>query len=204
MKKLTSIITGLFLANLTWGQTINVQTGVSISDLSYKIKDMCMCPGEQYQKKLIGYSEFVGVDYFNRKYIDISANLGVTSQGGTDPDQDDKKYYQILNYASINTMVNVKYPIADKIIPYLNVGPRADILLYNNQYNFYRKATGYDFNKIPFGFLFGGGLKYEFNKFKIGILYDKYVNFIKIAHIPSYNVYVSTSTINLTIGYNLK
>jgi len=207
MKRTYSIIVGVFIVNLSWGQIDNFQSGVSISHLSYKVKDMCMCPGEQYRKDLIGYSEFVGMDYFDKKYVDISANLGVISKGGTDPyyDYSNKKFSQILNYASINTIVNFKYPIADKLIPYVNIGPSTDILFYNNQYhNIFPTNSYYYFHRITFTFLFGGGLKYEFNKYQIGFLYERYANVLKIAHIPSYDVFVTASTINLTVGYKLK
>jgi hypothetical protein len=164
-----------------------------------------MCPGEQYRKDLIGYSEFVGMDYFDKKYVDISANLGVISKGGTDPNQSEKRFSQILNYASINTIINLKYPIADKLIPYVNIGSSTDILFYNNQYHIISpKKTDYNFHRITFTFLFGGGLKYDFNKYQIGFLYERYANLLKIAHIPAYDMYVTASTINLTVGYKLK
>jgi hypothetical protein len=105
-----------------------------------------------------------------------------------------------LDYVSVNTTIDFKYPIQEKIFPFVSIGPRFDYLL-NTSKNF--GEVDNELRNTSIGLLLGGGVKYEISNFQFGLRADYYVNFVKIAS-WSAEISVNTFAINLSVGYKLK
>ncbi len=214
MKKTGLLLIGLSIAIITNGQTLNIQGGTSISKLDWKIGTQDI---EPFKQILIGYSVFAGIDYFDKTYFNLSSNLGfirkggkgtftITNQLGEPIDEFTQKVK--LDYVTVNTTFDIKYPIRNKIIPFISVGPRIDYLI-----NYSKEIDGLnDINaleKYNIGLILGGGIKYNFSKIQIGLRADYYLNFNKIADWPAEignlggSVKDKTMSINLIFVYNI-
>jgi opacity protein-like surface antigen len=217
MKQLGLIFIGLFLISMTFGQTLKIQAGSSLSKLDWEINSINLEP--PYNKTLLGYSIFAGLDYIDKKFFNLSSNIGFLSKGGkgeitfTDengvPTGSTTTAKPTLNYISINTFIDIKYPIIEKISPFISIGPRFDYLVsYSKEFDGLNDIDA--LKKYNFGLLLGGGVKYDLSKIQIGLRADYYLNFIKIGDWPAKNgnlggkVIDKTLTLNLTIGYKLK
>jgi len=213
---------GLFLISMTItilanGQTIKIQAGTSISNLDWKYKGITVDP--IYKESLIGYSFFAGMDYFEKQYFNLSSNIGMLRKGGKGEvpltDQNGELTGQTitekptLDYLSINTTVDLKYPLKEKVFPFICFGPRLDYL-FNNSKHFDELKKLNELKNTSIGLILGGGLKYDISNIQLGLRADYYLNFTKVADWPTQNtgtggeVTVNTFTINLTIGYKLK
>jgi len=208
------IIIGLLVTSIAFGQVINIQGGTSFSKLNWQISDMNVNP---YNKPLIGYSLFAGIDYFDKKFLNVSSNFGLIRKGGKEeinvifenpePNGSVFKKTSTLDYFSINTLFDFKYLINDKILPFISFGPRFEYLIsYSNDFNILK--TSNHLNRSSFGIILGGGLKYQFSNILIGIRSDYYVNFSNIAKWSNTSNQVKVSdktfTTSLSIGYKLE
>ena len=171
-----------------------------------------------YDETLIGFSILAGVDYLDKKYYNLSSNIGFIQKGGKstitfvtetpDPVFEDLEIGK-LNYISVNTLVDFKYPILDKVIPYLSIGPRIDYLVsYNDGFKTLNEINKLE--KLNFGMLIGSGLKCNLDKWQLGLKADYCLNFNNIVEWSSSDTNLGGSIsdktwlLNLTIGYRLK
>jgi len=213
MRRITLLIIVIFVSLTSFGQTLKIQAGPSFSSLDCNADGISMSP---YNKTIIGYSFFVGLDYFNTKYFNLSSNLGTLRKGGKHTimlmsvvgPSVERSYNAQLDYLSVNTLIDLKYPITDKITPYICFGPRLDYLVsFSDEYYFL--TANDDLNGLNYGVVLGGGLKYDWSRFQIGIHADYYLNFNNIADWSLETSYYSgtvsdnTFTINLSLGYKL-
>ena len=200
MRKIILIIAGIVICNLTFGQIVNFQIGTSISSLRDKVNNTCFCTFAKYDKNLVGYAVFAGVDYLDKKYFNLSTNIGMISKGGKENEQTQNGILTgnvIMNYFSVNTALDLKFPIKDKFIPYLSFGPRFDNSLFDNNILSNFKSTS-------IGLIFGGGLKFDLNKYQLGLRYDYYQDFTKLVDTYGISRYQRAFDINMTLGYKLK
>ena len=217
MKKTGLLLIGLIIVILTNGQTLKIQTGTSFSKLDWQLKGVNIDP--IYDETLIGYSVFAGVDYYDKQYFNLSSNIGMVRKGGkneiqltfADGELTNETFTEkpTLDYLSINTMIDIKYRIKEKVAPFLSLGPRVDFLIKSSKdFDVLEELDG--LKKYSIGLLMGGGLKYDFSNLQVGLRADYYLDFTKVADwtIESTGnggeVTVNTFTINLTIGYRLK
>ena len=214
MKRLSLFVFALLLSNLVFGQTIHIQAGTSLSKLDWQINQVNM---DIFNEALIGSSVFAGMDYFEKKYFNLSSNLGYIRKGGKDLiTLTDERGYPIdestekakLNYVTANTTLELKYPIREKIIPFIGAGPRIDYLISHN--NVFDSMDERDvLNDFNIGLILGGGIKYDLSEFQIGLRADYYLNFANVADWPAETGYLAgkvkdkTMTLNMTIGYKL-
>ncbi|MCL2327366.1 MAG: PorT family protein [Bacteroidetes bacterium] len=217
MKTIKLLIIGLTLSLFANGQTIKIQGGTSISKLNLEVFD-----NTAFNNTLIGYSFFVGMDYFDKKYCNLSSNIGMFRRGGKHDipaydENGDPLDWSVtgkitLDYVSLNTMIDLKYPIKEKFSPFISVGPRLDYLAASNLITDAGKEFGIKKEKIngyenfAFGLLCGAGLRYDISNFQFGVRTDYYVDFTKIAKVNATNlaeITANTFTINLTLGYKL-
>ena len=217
MKKTGLLVIGLIIAILTNGQTIKIQGGTSISKLDWELKGINVDPF--YKETLIGYSFFAGMDYFDKKYFNFSSNIGMIRKGGKDEIQLTDQYGELtgqtitekptLDYLSINTMIDLKYPIKEIVSPFISFGPRFDYLVSSSKHFDTLKEID-ELKSTSIGLLLGGGLKYDISSLQFGLRADYYLDFTKVANWTIENtgnggeVTVNTFTINLIIGYRLK
>jgi hypothetical protein len=217
MKRLGLFLISMTITILVNGQTIKIQAGTSISNLDWKYKGINVDP--VYKETLIGYSFFTGMDYFDKQYFNLSSNIGMIRKGGKGEialiDQNGELAGQTiiekptLDYLSINTTVDLKYPIKEKVFPFICFGPRLDYL-FNNSKHFDGLKDLNELNNTTIGLILGCGLKYYISNIQLGLRADYYLNFTKVADWTIQNsgiggeINVNTFTTNLTIGYKLK
>lgn len=214
MRRLTFLIFVSLVSLTSFGQTLNVQTGPTFSSLDWNNDATSL---SYYNDMMIGYSFFVGLDYLDAKYYNLSSNFGMVRKGGKEPFLSIeyfgdpgvvKNIYAKMDYLSVNTLIDLKYPISDKISPYISLGPRIDYLVgFSNELD---NLTGKDdLNLLQYGFVLGGGLKYNLRKLQVGIHADYYLNLNNAANwsvtSAHYKGKISDKTVvlNLSIGYKL-
>ena len=214
MKKIGLLLIGLIITIFANGQIVKIQGGTSISKLEWKLNDAVAF----FEKTLIGYSIFAGIDYFDKQYFNFSSNIGMVRKGGKEKIQLFDQYGSPLNtliekatldYFSMNTTVDLKYRIKETISPFISFGPRFDYLLNCNKHIDALRESD-EFKSTSIGLILGGGLKYDISNLQFGLRADYYLDFTKIADWPIENtesrgeVSVNTFTVNLTVGYKLK
>jgi hypothetical protein len=113
-----------------------------------------------------------------------------------------------LNYLTINTTFNLKFPIRKILEPYIFVGPRFDYLVsYKENVVLLKQFEDLDqLSKISYGLLTGCGINCTILKFQLGIAFDYYFNINKqVDFVSSYGVknqlFDRTYTINTLFGY---
>ncbi len=214
MKQFKLLVFGLLLSSLASGQTVKIQTGTTISKLDWEIGNMNLAP---YKETLIGYSVFAGIEYLENKFFNLSSNLGVVRKGGkekvtyvTETGEliDKKTEKATLDYITVNSTFDIQYPIKDKVLPFMSVGPRFDYLIsYSNVFESLKEIDA--LKKYNIGLILGGGIKYDLSKVQIGLRADYYLDFYKVADWPAQTgnlggkVNDKTVTLNFTIGYKL-
>lgn len=217
MKKIFLIATFLTLTCFANGQSLKIQAGISSSSLDWKLVNGAM---KMYEQKITGHSLFIGLDYLQKKYFNLSSNIGIIRKGGednhifsTDPfgmPLVGIKQKATLDYLSVNTTFDLKYPIKEKLFPFVSFGPRLDYLTSSNSNLNSLKETK-ELNKLSYGINIGAGIKYQFLRVQIGIRGDYLLN---LNNISDYNVTNSTQVesiqvkdktflANLTLGLKL-
>lgn len=216
MKRFGLFLISVTIAMLTNGQTFKVQVGTSVSKLDWKYETIIVDP--IYKGTLIGYSILVGLDYLEHPYYKLSSNIGILRKGGKGEipaiDQNgEPTAYSItekptLDYLSINTSIDLKYPISENFFPYICCGPRIDYLVGNSNHFDDLKKLNYLHNPA-IGLLLGCGVSYNISNFDVGLRADYYLNFNKIADwsiqstLIGGEINVNTFTVNVTIGHKL-
>jgi hypothetical protein len=157
-------------------------------------------------------SFFVGIEYFERKYWSISSNIGYLRNGGKEP-------YPILDYngnlismttasarfdyLSVNTTFNLKFPIEERWIPFLGIGPRVDFLINHDHTFSYFDSPG-TLRKQSYGLVVAAGIRYQFSRFQLGLKGDHLFNFNKLASIGHETNQANASMLSLTFGVKFK
>lgn len=198
MKRSQLLSIALLVTVLSFGQTLKIQSGVSISTIDMQTSGSSTGLTKD-NKRLVGYSFFVGMDYLQHKNFNLSSNIGMLRKGGQALLYSTWGYGQgikaTLDYLSLNTTFDFQFPIEDKITPYISFGPRVDVLL--NPIS--------EYNSFNYGLLLGGGLKYPLSdKLQLGLRADYYLNFTDISKTgQTRTVSDKTFTTNLVLGYRL-
>lgn len=219
IKLLVFLVFGLAIKNLTFAQTINIQAGISTSKINWISNSRVRNLYTSFDEPIKSYTILVGIDYLDKRYVNLSSNFGIIRKGGKDVTKiyDQNGIYTgenytkeaKLDYLSINTSFEFKYPIASSIYPFIGIGSRLDFLINHsddfNDFKDYDKLK----NIIP-GILLGGGMKYEFDNFNIGLRSDYYIDLIKVANwqtshpfLKGGEVTMKTLTINLIFGVTI-
>ncbi|WP_299680591.1 outer membrane beta-barrel protein [uncultured Tenacibaculum sp.] len=217
MKKTRLLLIALTFTIIINGQTLKIQGGTSISKLNWKLSGINDNPF--YNETLIGYSIFAGLNYLEKQYFNLSSNIGMIRKGGKDEIQLTDQFGEFtgqtvtekpsLDYLSINTTIDFKYKIKERLSPFISFGPRFDYLV-NSSKHFESLENINELKRTSLGLIFGGGLKYDISNFQLGLRADYYLDFTKVANWETESspnggeVTVDTFTINLTIGYRFK
>jgi len=205
----------LLVHNSVICQTIYIQAGPSISAMDWELKGTSV---KFFDKSVIGYNGKVGVDFLDHKYLDVFTSFSFIQKGGKDsifvPEDSMivNGTYQLkkarLNFISLSAGGEVKFPVKEHFIPFVMMGPRVDHLLsWNNDASFMDAFDKNDqLNKWIFGWDFGIGCKFIFDKVQLGLVYTYYSNFTAIAEDNRYSgmeqkISDNTQTINFLLGY---
>jgi hypothetical protein len=198
MKRSKLLSIALLVTVLSFGQTLKIQSGVSISTIDMQTSGSTTGLTKD-NKRLVAYSFFVGMDYLQHKNFNLSSNIGMLRKGGESMFYTNWGYGQgikaTLDYLSLNTTCDFQFTIEDKVIPFISFGPRVDVLL--NPIS--------EYNSFNYGLLLGGGLKYPLSdKLQLGLRADYYLNFRDISKTgQTRTVSDKTFTTNLVLGYRL-
>lgn len=212
MKRIVLLLTVICFFFSAQAQTFNVQAGTSVSHFYWRLAPHTF---RVFNENSPGYSFFVGMDYLERKYMNLSSNIGLIRKGGQMQLHVVNEAGEFtgltnsratLDYISINTLIELKHPINEKIIPFFSVGPRVDLLLVSSSQFTHLKDQDY-LNNVNVGFIAGFGLKYNFIKSTIGIRFDHYTDINRVAKFTSpenekvYEVDAKMFSLNLSFGY---
>lgn len=214
MKKILFILAFLITLQLK-AQVITLYTGLSASKFSWSATPINFTPQDE---AVINSSIFLGVDYYNKRHFNFSSKVGYMSKkhngliyfpcGANAACQG--RSVTVLNYVSINTVIDLKYPARKGIVPFIAVGPRMDILVANNSNAFSYFNTQYDVNQIQYGCVLGFGVKYEVSNVQIGLRTDFLLNFNSTSELKFENfdetfvLSERTQVFGLILGYKLK
>jgi hypothetical protein len=156
---------------------------------------------------------FIGLDYFEHQYYNISTNIGYIVRAEEENVTQNMRemgypyWKNELEYVSLNTTLDIKYPI-NNISPFLSIGPRIDFLIDNTRkFELYKPDY---LNKKVYGMIIGCGVKYDLKRVQVGIRGDYYFNFNEIAKWPGGDIMSDggditdqTYTFNFFLGYKL-
>jgi len=216
MKQFALLFIGLFIISLSFGQMVKIQAGPSFSELDWKINGTTV--GSLYNKTLVGYSVFAGIDYLDKKDWNLSSNIGLLRKGGkqefqltnTDGMPTGKSIIEkaAIDYLSINTMIDLKYTIHETFCPFVSFGPQFGYIVgASKEFDGLKKNNW--LHKTSYGLLLGGGLKYTISKIQMGLRADYYYDFTKVADWTTKvlngggTITSKTTSISLIIGYKL-
>lgn len=193
-------------------QTLNIQAGTTVSHLDWELKGL---NGRLYDQNLIGYSFFVGMDYHNIKYFNLSSNIGMIRKGGMmelefldieGQSTDFMKDKATLDYVSVNTVIDLKYPVNEKLIPFISIGPRADFLISSSkQFEIFKEQK--QLSAISYGIVTGLGLKYAIARAIVGIRFDYYTDINNVAsytepdQVDPSEIRAKMYSLNVSCGY---
>lgn len=211
----------IFLPVMTvFGQTFNVQVGPSFSKSNWE-NIGSSDHNSLLEDKVVGISGSLGAEYWNKKYFNLSSNIGFVQKGGKDsiwtvfgpPDPLPLFPYKLkLNYLTVNTLIVARIPVKDAIFPYIFVGPRVDYLVSYSEDSpgiIQGYADRDKVNYLNYGFITGVGIKYKFDKFLLGVVYNYNINLNNLVDFKwtssgsTYKISDNTYTLNLQIGYKL-
>ena len=200
------------ISSITFGQSIQIQSGASTSFLDWQFKGASFDMG--YDQPLITPDIFIGINYITLRYFNLSTNIGFISKGGRSKNSDEfisiprepGQKLSKLNYFSWNALVEFKYPLNEEWSPFISAGPRID---YLNSVKGEIKDIDAIKNKMR-GFILGAGIINKKDKTSYGLRIDYYFNRDKIADWPapqySFGGLISdnTITLNLFVAYDIK
>lgn len=214
MKRITLIII-FFTALQLNAQVITLNTGLSASKFSWNATPLGYTPQDEVARNS---SVFLGVTYYNKRHFSFSSNIGYVSKkhsglvyfpcGANAACQG--RSVTVLNYVSINTTIDLKYPTRSGIVPFIAAGPRVDILVANKSNAFSYFQTQFDVNQIQYGCTLGFGIRYEISNVQIGLRTDFLLNFnntseLKFETINETFIFSErTQFFGFTLGYKLK
>ena len=201
---------------MSYGQTLKIQYGRDWSFLKWYVHDEY----SDYKETLNGNIFFFGIDYLNKKYYNLSTNIGYLQKHG---EKSYEEYYDahnthivngktVFSQISLNTKLIFRYPIKEKWIPYLSIGPSFDFLASHSNEDDRISST----KSKMFGLLLGGGINYCFSKIQIGLNLDYCNYFSTFASLesrpsPTMTGFLSPEEIrshtimsSITIGYKIK
>lgn len=196
-------------------QTFNIQAGTSISKLNWELS--ALNTKSIYNKTLLSYSALVGVNYIDKKYFNLSSNIGLIKRGGKANrylnDSGGKLTGEVitekpaLDYLTFNTTIDLKYPLNEKLVSFISCGPRIDYLL-NSSNHFDILSNMNELEDVLLGALIGGGVRYTKSNMQYGFRVDYYADLTNPAEWTVENVSgkvsLNTLTVNCTVGYKLK
>jgi len=211
MKKTGFLIVILTITFFVYGQTVKIQGGTSVSRFDWKLLESYL-----FRQSLVGYSIFAGVDYLDKRFFNLSSNVGMIRKGGR---LEYLRYVELgspssiykakatLDYLSVNTTIDFKYRTGNPITPFISLGPRFDYLL-NSDLHFKSLKDIIALKSASIGLILGGGLIYEICDFQFGLRADYYLDLTKVAdwtiEYDGKEISVKTYTLNMSIGYRLK
>ncbi|MCF8391437.1 MAG: hypothetical protein K9H12_12135, partial [Bacteroidales bacterium] len=157
MRKILIFLWLAFLSGLCNSQILTLQFGKNHSTIDgingTEIKG--------FTEPLIGQNIFIGTDYWNKKFFNLSTNLGYINKKGEDGYWYTSPYGSSyitnkvdITYLTINTYFDLKFPILNTFYPYVSFGPRLDYLVKNENEANMEILTSY-----AIGLSMGGGLK---------------------------------------------
>ena len=217
MKKTTFLFYFIILSFFANSQTIKLQVGTSISRLDWQTSGFSTSP--LYDEIMIGPSLLIGVDYLERKYFNISSNIGFIKKGGKEEfetrDQSGITGETViqsvwLDYITLNTTFDLKLPVNNRFTPFISIGPRIGYII-NNSNDFEPLIENNELSTLKAGLIAGGGLMFLISNFQLGIRADYYSDFGNVAEWNrevmqqkvNGKIRVESFTVNLTFGYKL-
>ncbi|MDR2907443.1 MAG: hypothetical protein LBU91_05595 [Bacteroidales bacterium] len=210
MKKHISFLSALILASAVHAQTLILQGGTSVSKLNWNLERIST-PNAIHDKALNGHAIFAGIDYLDKPYFNLSSHIGLIRKGGLHdvPFSEQTTADKLtLDYASVNTTINLKYPIDKTYIPFVSIGPRLDYLVGHSEH-FDVIADLNELQQVSVGLLLGAGIKMNVKNVQLGLRADYYLNFKPIADWRNQNpgngghIRVNTFGVSLSVGYKL-
>ena len=165
-------------------QTIHIQGGTTFS--TFKTKRIYSGKEKEFKtENATGYAFSVGVDYKQKNHFHLSSNIGIfrrgyketivpLSLGDEDPNINPETFVleMHVDYLTINTLAVYNLIEKSSFIPYVQMGPRIDFSLTDNDW--------LESHKLMLGILAGAGLKYDIKKFQIGLVSDYNFDFYKV------------------------
>ena len=204
-----------FISSITFGQSLQIQSGASVSFLDWQYKEASFDLG--YDQPLITPDILIGINYISTRHFNLSTNIGFISKGGRVGEnneipgiaRDADNMVSKINYFSWNALVEFKYPLNEEWSPFISVGPRIDYVL-----DVKGEIEGVDeigaIKSKMRGFILGAGIIYKKDITSYGLRLDYYINRDQIADWPASqtnfggNISDNTFTLNLFFAYDIK
>lgn len=138
------ILLFLFLvASITaQSQVVKLSNGIAFSSINSEKREIL-------DDRVKLYSFMLGLDYYDKKYYNLSSEIGFQSKGGREKIITGEFINEKWSYIHMNTTMRIKYPI-NSVQIYCGVGPFLDVLIDSNQFES-ELYNNYEMNKLVFG-----------------------------------------------------
>ncbi|HPS62844.1 MAG TPA: porin family protein [Bacteroidales bacterium] len=199
-------------------QNLHIQVGPTFSKLNLESS----APGGnslKFDKTVTGYTVQLGLDYLDLNYFNLSTGFGYLQKGGKDSVNTASPEMTLnpngiakirLDYITLNTVANLKFPIKGLLVPYVFAGPRLDYLMNYEEdtrvfgfYDDYAKV-----NRLIYGVIAGGGINVKLMRLTFGLSFDYYFNFNKPVDCTlggtAVKISERTFAVNAKVGLRLK
>ncbi len=180
------------------GQTIKIEAGTTIGSLNYQLNNQTY-----FNDYAVGYYATAGLDFLQKKRINLSSNIGVLKKVGSDMvtltdalgnEIDKKRETRGIDYLTLNTFADYNFS-ERRLTPFIFGGARLDYAFNSILINKDR-----DKNRLTFGATAGAGVKYRLvEKVMIGFRGGYLINFNNII-----NTADRTFSAAAMFGYSLK
>lgn len=183
MKKIIAFIL-IFIGNVTINaQIVSLDFGPTISKIEWT--NSWMSNTSVYNDRYSGYHINLGITYFQKSFVELITHFGYNNIGGTGtilmcgpPNGeicDTVGTKSTLGLLSLGSGARLKLELGEHFIPYINIGIGLDYLARYKETpaEVLKQFEEIDeLNRSIFKALFGAGMYYHVNKWRIGILYE--------------------------------
>ena len=211
------MITAWIVMGTCTAQTATIQAGTTFSHLDYILRHQREF--DMYPDMYAGYAVVAGISYWEKRYFNLSSNLGMLRKGGRDkvimtdqfgnPTGEVRNEKATLDYLTLNTLAEFQYPVGESFAPFLAAGPRIDYLVSHSAH-FDGLEELDELKRVAGGLVLGGGIKYRAGGFLTGLRTEYYLELSRIAewHIEQTGfmgeVKSRTFTLCVVFGYTMR
>lgn len=203
LKKSCLFVICLLIASVGAAQTVKVENGIAFSALT----------GNLYGKRILSYQFSIGMDYCERRWFDLSSNIGLVSKGGCEEvpymdafgDLVSMEFIDLrFRYLTMNTLFRFKYTEGRWTV-YAGAGPNLGVRLNTHficsDSDLFSIAQGNGADVI-YGMDCVCGGYYELGKFQFGLNFCYPWTFNKVyKSIADAWVRDRTFSLGLALGY---
>lgn len=200
LKNLFFLFAIIMSGSYATAQTIKVNNGISFSSFNSDQFDVL-------EKRVNSYAFGIGMDYLNKKQFYISSEVGYLKIGGAEQNPnlsgELSKIEETWGFIQLNSTFRLKiFSNSDRHV-FVGVGPKADLLVSDENFNSEVYSPYYKMEKFSMGGKTEIGIVRDIDRIRLGLNASYLFDVGKKIDSGSVNLKSEIYQIMFTIGYNL-